>query len=572
MSTWDKVLPHRLLINHSLNKEAEKLRSCIDDYQIEYNRKIECCAAEIEQVKADKNQEFENVKKLFSDKLESDKEFFDNIQCYLSEYIDFHFQLQVKKGILAIKKLEKENHIEYRKFLSQQIEIAKEDINVLKERKDILVLKANVDDVIKLISLSGAELIVDDNDNALTMLDKVSNLIDEHKGDKIRRKSLMQLSIMLQERVEFLSAIKYISWVIGQKNKFRNQLFSEKENVTKNLNEKIKEIKQLINDIKLINDSKRELYGVIKEQWEIPIAQLRIEISDKNNELNQFFDEKKSRRSDLSEVYGEIKRINGQLQEMMEVKSNDNATWTELQSKKKREKDKIPLIKKEIEMVNAQISQIKNDIDSLKNERQQWFERMQVIYELCTKSHMQLIPSHMSQDLEKCEKIDKKIDRLYRNEEFNIAEQHFKEKSENIRKEQREKESEIKSKIQKAEENLREKKDAFKRAKDRIKISKKNDKRSFFKKIFSESKEVKVAKEILKETDKQKKEAESNVRNLNNILKNTMNDFDRKIEYMRPKPYIPNSEEEKEIQKLKNKKAQIMNNLAQSKIKKQEKE
>ena len=69
---WDKILPHRLLVNHSLRKASEGLRSRVDDYQLEYNREIERCTAEIEQAKADKDRDFENVKSSLINELSKD--------------------------------------------------------------------------------------------------------------------------------------------------------------------------------------------------------------------------------------------------------------------------------------------------------------------------------------------------------------------------------------------------------------------------------------------------------------------------------------------------------------------
>lgn len=62
MSSWDTILPHRLLINRSLRKASEGLRSRVDEYQLEYDRKIERCTVEIEQAAEDKNRHFENIK------------------------------------------------------------------------------------------------------------------------------------------------------------------------------------------------------------------------------------------------------------------------------------------------------------------------------------------------------------------------------------------------------------------------------------------------------------------------------------------------------------------------------
>ena len=54
MSVWDYVMPHRLLINKSLRKEAEGLRARVDAYQIEYDRRVEVCQEELKRVEEER--------------------------------------------------------------------------------------------------------------------------------------------------------------------------------------------------------------------------------------------------------------------------------------------------------------------------------------------------------------------------------------------------------------------------------------------------------------------------------------------------------------------------------------
>lgn len=177
MSAWDIVLPHRLLVNRSLRKASADLRSRIDGYKVDYELTIERCSAEIEQARADKDIDFEKVKLSLIDELSKDADLFEKVRAGLLEYVDVFLRRQCLNKMLEAKRLEKQALVEYRNFLTAQMSLIGEEIDILEARKDKLVAQAKVDDIMELVRLTGCEVTVDDKDDAISLLAKVSELV-----------------------------------------------------------------------------------------------------------------------------------------------------------------------------------------------------------------------------------------------------------------------------------------------------------------------------------------------------------------------------------------------------------
>lgn len=532
MSSWETILPHRLLVNRSLRKASEGLRSRIEEYQLEYKREIERCTAEIEQAKTDKDSDFDNVKLSLINELSKDKAFFDAVQAGLLEYVDIYLRRQCLKKILEIKTLEKQTLIEYGYFLTEQMRLIDEEIEILEARKDKLVTQAKVDDVIELIGLSGCDLTVGSNDDAQSLLIKVSKLIDAcDEEDSFTKRALRRLRAVLQERDDFLPIIQYISWTIQQKKQLRRQLSSERRKITSNKNEKMNELRQVSEDIYSLNFLLEEQARTVREYWVIPITLLNVEISFEDVKLNR--------------IFKEIKVTNERIQEMISEHSSDSWTWERLQREKADFKEQIP--------------QLKADIESLKSKRQQWFARQQMIYTLCKQNRVDLISDNTSQESDECRIINKRLAELHRIEEARLAEQRFMEESASIQQRKKEKETELHAQIESAAKNHAEKCAIFTRVSMQLSSIKKRDTRFFLLKLFSDTEEVSRAKQALQVADSQKKCADDHLSKLNTELAKAISDFDRQIESCRPIPYRPTADEKDEIQQLENRKAELVN-------------
>ena len=57
MSAWDYIMPHRYFINKSLRKASQELRDRVEKYQIEFDRRLEECKADLQRAEDNKNKE-----------------------------------------------------------------------------------------------------------------------------------------------------------------------------------------------------------------------------------------------------------------------------------------------------------------------------------------------------------------------------------------------------------------------------------------------------------------------------------------------------------------------------------
>lgn len=540
MSVWEIILPHRLLVNRSLRKASEELRTHIEEYQLEYNREIERCTAEIEQAKADKDRDFEIVKASLINELSKDKSFFDTVQAGLFVYVDLYFQRQCLNKLREIKVLEKQTFIEYGNFLTEQMNLISEEIEILEARKDKLVLQAKVDDIIGLIILSGGDIAINSSDDVSALLVKVSELLDAcDDNDKLKKYSLVRLRTVLQERVDFLPIIQYISWTIQQKKQIRWQLSSERRKTNDSKKVKSAEIQQVNDNLNTVNSSLDEQARIVREYWAIPITQLNIQISFLYRKLNR--------------IFAEIKEAGESIQKMKNEGSDDSWTWERLWREKTDLKEQIP--------------QVKSEIESLKSERQQWFERQQMLYGLCKRNNVYLISDNNSKESDECRIINNRLTELYRieEEETKLAEECFLKESAQIQQRKKEKTTELSAQIANAEKSQAEKHAVFIQASKQLSSSISRDARFFLLKMFSDTEEVSRAKQALQVADSQKKKADIQLSVLKAELAKAITDFDNQLTACHPTPYRPSAAEIDERQKLEGRKTELMDKQSQKK-------
>ena len=559
MSSWDTILPHRLLINRSLRKASEGLRSRVDEYQLEYDRKIERCTVEIEQAAEDKNRNFENIKLSLQDELSKDSDFFDSVQAGLLEYADMYLRSQYLYKMQEIKRLERQTLVEYGDFLTKQMGLIGEEIDILEARKAKLVLQAKVDDVIELIGLSGCELAIGSNDDASTLLAKVSESLDAcDSDDRLTKFSLLRLRVVLQERADFLPMIQYISWTIQQKIQLSRQLSTERRKINSDKDEKKDELRQVNESLGSLKRLLEEQARTVREYWAIPITQLNVQISFNEKTLKALFDSVNGDQARLRNLFSELKDTNQQIQQMIDSRSDDSSKWERLQRQKAAYRDDISSTKARIDRMQGQISQIKSELAAQKNTRKQWLDRRQMVYSLCKRNNVYLISDNNSQETDECRIIHKRLTELYRIEEVKLAEQRFQEESAQIQEHKEEKVTEITVQIDSAIKSQAKKCAIFKQASAQLTKSKSADKRFFLSKLFSDTEEVAIAKQALKDAETQKKSADDHLSKLKAELAKIITDFDGQIESARPIPYRPTAREKEEIQQLENRKNELM--------------
>ena len=225
--------PHRKMINQSLRKEAEKLYTIIDDYQKRYDAQNEKNTKELENYKNQLDSEFERVKTAILDKLSSEEEILQAISNIITDYAATYFERQLARKKIEIYEIQMGIIYEYLGFLSDQINETNIEINMLRERKEMLSREADVEDIIRLIHLSGDSFPIEGIINAKDLLKRVTDLENAAKRNlSNERITLSRIRAIIEERVSFLDEIQYISWVIDQKIKLNRELsYCHKEQI-----------------------------------------------------------------------------------------------------------------------------------------------------------------------------------------------------------------------------------------------------------------------------------------------------------------------------------------------------
>lgn len=108
MSFMDHI-PHKWALNKSLRKEADKLKSKLDSYQIEYDRRMRECQAEIDKAQIEKEAELDRVRESLEQELQQDQEMYEALLKDMAEYADTflqrNFQLIFKENLTIQSKI-----------------------------------------------------------------------------------------------------------------------------------------------------------------------------------------------------------------------------------------------------------------------------------------------------------------------------------------------------------------------------------------------------------------------------------------------------------------------------------
>ena len=404
MSKWSDKIPHRLLLNRSLRKAGEELRHEVDLCQAEFdNRKAECIA-EIERAALEKDEAYNSLLASVNQRLVKEEETLSGIKNDLCQYADAVLLLANLKHMKRIKIEERGILNEDNAFLKEQIDAISEEIQVLKDRQDGLTLQAAVDDIIALASISGAELSIADNDNALSLLYKVNAMLNaQNDVGKSTRFALLKLKGILQERSDYLSVIQYISWLIDQKVEFRKQLAVKRKSIKKETQELCQEIDKLSDQMSSIEKKKKELAGRVRYYWLKPITYINAEISYAKKEEESIFHELEEVKRKLNVAY-EDKNY------MKTEGSSDQMKWDrinrDIQDGKKKKED----LKSDIESKKRSIQALKGKIDD-------WFHVREIICDVLTKCNIILPDKGINRKSEELSILNERIEELSKIEE-----------------------------------------------------------------------------------------------------------------------------------------------------------
>ena len=370
MSVWDYVMPHRLLINKSLRKEAEGLRARIDAYQIEYDRRVEECQEEIKRVEAECQEKLLQFRDSLVEELQGEKSFLESVAQDITSYADAYLHRNCLFQMRDIKRKQLEILQEDNDFLSGQMALIGREIDFLRERQNELTSFTDVKDIIRLTSLSGHEISFTEGDDAKDLLDKVSQAISDcESGQDTERFALVRLKGIIQERSEYLPTIKYIAWVIQQKIQFSKQLSDKRSGVRDSQAAGRQEVKRIEDNINSTSEKLEAIAKRIRFYWAHPITYLSADISYAYKEK--------------SETGNQLRDVGEELHNMASWHSDDQDKWERLQRERRD--------------LSSEMESLRDSISSKKKERSQWFEKRDYIFQVCKKYGVPLIPDKKAQ-------------------------------------------------------------------------------------------------------------------------------------------------------------------------------
>ncbi len=383
MSVGDYVMPHRLLINKSLRKEAEGLRERVDAYQIEYDRRVEECQEELNRVEAERQEKLIQFKDSLVEELQGEKNFLESVAQDITSYADAYLHRNCLFQIRDIKRKQLEILQEDNDFLSEQMAIIGREIDFLRDRQNELTSFTDVKDIIRLTSLSSYDISFDEGADAKDLLDKVSQAISNcESGQDTKRFALVRLKGIIQERSEYLPTIKYIAWVIQQKIQFSKQLSNKRSGVRDAQASVWQEIKQIEDTINSTSERLEATARKIRYYWAHPITYLSADISYAYKEK--------------SETGNQLRDVGKELHNMASWHSDDQDKWERLQRERRN--------------LSAELDSLRDSISSKKKERSQWLEKRDCIFQVCKKYGVPLIPDKKTQTDEDCIIADRLVE------------------------------------------------------------------------------------------------------------------------------------------------------------------
>lgn len=555
-----EYIPHKWALNKSLKKEADKLKSQLDSYQIEYERKMKECQAEIDKAQQEKDSDLERIKKSLEQELQQDQEMYETLLNELVDYAAIFLQRKFLYALRDNKNAQAKIVDEDIKFLKAQMEEIGVEIAHLHERKSALSAFTNVQDIIALTNDCGYDISFSSDDDADRLLKKINGAIDNCSDDRIMRVSLFRLRGIVYERSEYLSTIKYIEWVIQQKIDYRHQLNNKKRTLIDQFKSIKAEVKKIDNEIESLNQEIETKAEHIRFFWTKPIVYLSAEIDYSYHKKNDCFS-KKSYKQDM------IRSVGSELHSMASWHSDDQIKWDRLQRERRDLADDIDYLKAEIEDLKAKI-------ESKKTERKNWNGKRDHICSLLAKNKVSLITNKRIAASDEQRIIVSRlaeIEQIRTSGEVEAEAIYQQEKDKLIAEYNANREAYLQDygvlseELKVADANVTAQLVLLSKTRKQIKTIKDNDNRIFFAKWFSDPPELTDVKEketaqsaTLSQLVKTQKALKDQVTAISSKISDLSEKHENELKQCRPKPLRPTSAEkhEEEILKLRQKKYQ----------------
>lgn len=346
---WDYVMPHRLLINKSLRKEADKLREDIDSYQIEYDRKADACQKRLEKAERDNQSRQRNIKESLLEKLQEEQDVLNAIATKIVAYANGYVYLSYLRQAEIIKREQIKLLKEEEDFLSEQMSLIGQEIDLLKARQVELSASSNVNDIIALANVSGFDLVLESDDDARTLMVKLTSIIGNCDRSSVEYYALERLKEIVQERAEYLSIIKYIGWVIQQKIEYSKQLSGKRRAIRNSRKNASQDLRRIKDEILSSNSNLEQVAANIRNYWVQPITYLDADISYINKEIHETRDKQED------------------VERLQKHEHND-------------------LLNREWQDLSSEICSLNRTIRTKKNEKNIWFDRRNFVIDTFEKA------------------------------------------------------------------------------------------------------------------------------------------------------------------------------------------
>ncbi len=372
---------------------------------------------------------------------------------------------------------------------------------------------------------------------------------------------------MLQDHLYSREMIQYINWVIKQKKIIRKQLLDTRKhsnNEKKLLVTKISDITQAINNV---DAQMEECAKLVRSFWVKPILKLDVKISNIDSTITSLYDDVSEISLEISNAYDEKKQVSSQI-EYIKLSGSSDSSWDSLWDRKKSLNRKISDLKSNRQEKYSEINRLKEDKNEYWNQRQNWFERRNLLLSLSEKNKIDI------KSLKRSVVSDEKVLVESRISEINQKKIEF-ESAEKSRIEQEIRESDLKynKQIQELDKQIQIYSNTYKeievevgRARKLLSSETSKDSRFFVLKMFSDSPEVKNAKDNLSSLDRKKLGMKIALDKLLNE-KNSLEYEHKKIRTsIRPRPYTMKVNEREDI----NGYQRFLTNLSNKRNKKRE--
>jgi len=383
MNKRDIARPHRLLINRSLHKEADKLRAHIDEYKQRYEDRFQQNIDELEAAQNKLNNDLEQAKESILTDLAAYQDVMEVISNSIVEYVSVYYNRQLLFKRKEVNALQLEIVKEYIQFLSDQMNEIGTEIKLLRDRIDLISREAAVDDVLQLIRLSGTALPIENVHNARELLDLVKNQMDAiYDSDRTTWGVMLNVRRLLEERVSFLSEIQYITWVIEQKRQLSKELKGLRDIELQNQSDLQVSADVIQNDIDSAGERLLNIAKEIRFYWARPIVFIGADIQSKSEVISYLGSEIRELSGRCNSRWNEMKSVQADIKAMKSYHSSDSYRWERLQRESQDLYEEYQSLKSKKDKCCSDQESLELEIDGLKSQRTEWNKTRKRIQEI----------------------------------------------------------------------------------------------------------------------------------------------------------------------------------------------